>query len=116
MEQLDQSLSTLINKLQAAGFEQAPEVIAGAIRAIYWDGIMQLGTAIILFVLFLCFIGGIFMGLRENRTDDSVIFISSLGAICTGLMASISLLSGNLWLKVFDPQAALYQQIMKGIL
>ena len=112
MEKLDQSLATLVEKLQGAGFEQAPEVIDGAIRAIYYDGMLQLSFALFFTIILLGLLVLLFIGVFNN---DGGVYIGILGSL--GCLILIIIWSANNpWLKVFDPQAAFYQQIMKGIL
>ncbi len=111
MEILDHSLATDGGKLQEAGFEQAPEVVAGAIRAIYWDGMIQLSIASLGFALLGVFLFTLVYGVIKKH--DEMVFIGGLvGAVLFIFTIGLNV-SNNPWLKVFDPQAAFYQQIMK---
>ncbi len=113
MENLDLTLSLFIDKLRQAGFEQAPEVVAGAIRAIYWDGMVQLGIASLGFALLGVFLFTLVYGILKNY--ESTIAMGVLGGAVTFVVTLALNLSRNPWLKVFDPQAAFYQQIMKAV-
>ena len=114
MEKTDEKLAILIEKLQDAGFAATPEVLDGAMRAIYWDGIVQLAGFCILIILLFMFVG-LTIHSAMLRKDDFA-FFGFLGSIgCTILLLIIGT-SDNPWLKVFDPQAHLYQQIIQGIL
>ncbi len=111
MEKTDEKLASLIEKLQDAGFTQAPEVFDGAVRAIYWDGVVQLGAAAVAAGLFLLSLALVLLGcLKDSEATAAV------GALMFLLMAAITSAAENPWLKVFDPEAAFYQQVLKGLL
>lgn len=113
MEKLDQSLATFVDKLQSAGFDQAPEVVAGAIRAVYWDGVIQLGIAVLCIALLVLFIGIIIISSIRDNTD--VMCIGVFGGAIVFMFTVLANTVDNPWLRVFDPQAAFYQQIMQAI-
>ena len=113
MEKTDAQLASLIEKLQEAGFGSAPEVIEGAIRAIQWDGTVQLWTvAAFGAVLVLSFIGIIISFVKDWEGFGGATIAAFIGSFILGLIAATT---GNPWLKVFDPKAALYQRIIEGI-
>ncbi len=119
-ENLDLTLSLFIDKLRQAGFEQAPEVVDGAIRAIYWDGVMQVSAFVVLVLLTLvCVIlvlTGLFsIRLKNNGQNDPAVGIGAIGCTVCGFAAVLAGTGANPWLKVFDPQAAFYQQIMEAV-
>ncbi len=118
MEKTDEKLASLIERLQEAGFAQAPEIIDGAIRAIYWDGLVQIGYAGFFAILFLGAVGILLWGLlddNDSRGTNKVVSSIVMG----GVFLFVILLVGtkdNPWLRMFDPEAALYQQIVEGLL
>ena len=113
MEKTDEKLASLIEKLQEAGFAQAPEVIDGAIRAIHWDGLVQLGVAGGVFGLLLVSIIVLLYGLNVGK--DETAGAGAAGAVLCLVISLIANLQNNPWLRTFDPEAALYQQIIKGL-
>ena len=114
MEKTDEKLASLIEKLQDAGFAQAPEVIDGAIRAIHWDGVLQLGFAGLFAGLFLASIVLLFYGLTKE--NDEMGIAGGIGTVLFLFLMGIVGSAGNPWLQVFDPEATLYQQIISGLL
>ena len=116
MEKTDEKLAGLIEKLQDAGFAQAPEVIDGAIRAIYWDGTVTIVWAA-LWTLGTLFLLAVLCKWGKKIIGDSGDAFAALVVVNVGLLFITTLVSliGNPWLKVIDPQAAFYQQIMESI-
>ena len=113
MEKTDEKLASLIEKLQDAGFAQAPELIDGAMRAIHWDGVIQLGFVTLFLGLLLSSIILLIYGAHKENAD-----MMGVGGVGATVNLVLSLLLGtakNPWLKTFDPQAALYQQMIEGI-
>ncbi len=113
MEKTDEKLASLIEKLQDAGFTQVPEIMEGAIRGIQWDGTLQLGFFGLFAGLFL--ISGIVLlsGLVKENEDMAI-----PGFVGTAIFLILLVLAGaadNPWLKVFDPQAAIYQRMVEGL-
>ena len=113
MEKTDEKLASLIEKLQDAGFAQAPEVIDGAIRAIHWDGTIQLGFVTLFFGLLLTSLILLIYGVHKE--DGNMVGVGGFGAAVNLFFALLLGTAHNPWLKTFDPQAALYQQIIEGI-
>ncbi len=118
MEKTDEKLASLIERLQEAGFAQAPEIIDGAIRAIYWDGAAQLGFFGLLSTIFLgsvfTFLHGLFD--TDHHLGENKVVAGSIGGIISLIGVLITGLADNPWLRVFDPEAYLYQQIVNGLL
>ncbi len=113
MEKTDEKLASLIEKLQDAGFAQAPEVIDGAIRAIHWDGVIALGFVTLFFGLLLASLILLIYGARKENGD--ITGVGAVGAMVSLILALLFGTAQNPWLKTFDPQAALYQQMIEGI-
>lgn len=114
MEKTDEAVAGLIEKLQDAGFTQAPEVIEGTIRAIAWDGTLQLWAGFGFMSLFGIFLAMFIYFLTKDSEDG--VFVSFWCWLFSLIIGGLILVLGNPWLKVFDPQAAFYQQVMNGIL
>ncbi len=114
MEKTDEQLASLIEKLQEAGFAQAPEVIEGAIRAIYMDGVMQVVITIVFIVLLAIAVGLIIIGAMLDN-DDTVTF----GVVCSPFLLILAVAFGtisNPWARVFDPEAVFYYEIFSKVL
>ena len=116
MDKTDEQLATLIERLQEAGFAQAPEVINGAIRAIQGDGYMQLGVfGLLVLLLMVCVL--IFVGSLSGEKDHESLAVTSLvGGFFTLVFLLVFGTIDNPWIKVFDPEASFYQQLIEGIL
>lgn len=114
MEKTDEKLASLIEKLQEAGFDYAPEVIDGAIRAMYYDGLVQLIAAATFATIFVISVVLVIFSLVKDNSDVGVLGI--IGAVVCFILASTTLFIGNPWLLVFDSEAAFYQQLMSGII
>lgn len=114
MEKTDKQLASLIEKLQEVGFEQAPEVIEGAIRMIYLDGMLQLTIAGILLGITLLLITLFVWGIQEDK--DAAANFGGFGGFFFLVVLIITSSAGNPWAKVFDPEAVLYYDLMKNIL
>lgn len=113
MEKTDEKLASLIEKLQEAGFAQAPEVIDGAIRAIHFDGVLAITGALIFGALFLVSVLTVLYG--ASKEDSNLVGTGIIGSAIFLLLAVLTGSIRNPWLKMLDPEAALYQQIIKGI-
>lgn len=113
MDKTDEQLASLIEKLQDAGFTQAPEVIDGTLRAIYADGIVSL--------VFLGLFAAMFLAaliLSVYGAVNNIKKLPELGAIAAliSFLFTIIFSTDNPWLKVFDPQASFYQQLVEKLL
>ena len=113
MEKTDEKLASLIEKLQDAGFAQAPEVIDGAIRAIHWDGVIALGFVTLFFGMLLASLILLIYG--AHKEDGNMVGVGGTGAAFSLFLALLLSTAQNPWLKTFDPQAALYQRMIEGI-
>ncbi len=114
MEKTDEQLASLIEKLQEAGFAQAPEVFDGATRAIYLDGIMQVIATTVLVTLLVIAVGLVVTG--AVREDENVLII---GVTCSPfllLFTAMAGMMGNPWAKVFDPEAVFYYEVLFKVL
>ena len=113
MEKTDEKLAAFIEKLQEAGFTQAPELIDGAVRATYADGVVSIVFLIIFAVMFVVFLNMFMKGVqsRNNNTQKA----GAVGALLNVLFI-ILWSTNNPFLKFIDPQASLYQKILNGIL
>jgi hypothetical protein len=107
MEKTDIAVASLIEKLQDAGFEQAPEIIDGTLRAIYADGIMSL--------MFIGLFTGILLISLVLLTQSKTQKIGVIGTL-VGLPNLIIWSASNPYLKVFDPAASFYQDVMNKVL
>ena len=114
MEKTDEKLANLIEKLQDAGFTQAPEIIDGAIRAIHFDGVLAVTGALLFGALFLVSLITLLYG--ATKDNDVLMGVGAIGSIFCLILTIIIGSARNPWLKMFDPEAALYQQIVKGLL
>ena len=114
MEKTDEKLASLIEKLQEAGFAQAPEVIDGAIRAIQFDGLLALVGAGVFAALFLISIITLLYGATNNNGD--LMGVGRFGSVVTLILTMMIGSIGNPWLKTFDPEAALYQHIVMSLI
>ena len=113
MEKTDEKLASLIEKLQDAGFTQVPEIIEGAMRGIQWDGTLQLGFFGLFAGLFLI-LGIVFLsGLAKE--DEDMVIVGSFGTAISLILLILTGTADNPWLKVFDPQAAIYQRMVEGL-
>ena len=113
MEKTDEKLASLIEKLQEAGFAQAPEVIDGAIRAIYWDGLVQVTACVVIVIIFCLAVLTVIYGIRKD--EDWASIVGGIGSLTMFFLAMIIAFTNNPWIKFFDPQAALYQRIIEGV-
>lgn len=114
MEKTDEKLATLIEKLQDAGFSQAPEIINGAIRAIHFDGVLAVTGALLFGALFLVSLITLLYG--ATKDNSNLIGVGGIGSFFSLILTIIIGSTRNPWLKMIDPEAALYQQIIKGLL
>lgn len=119
LEHTDEKLASLIEKMQQAGFDNAPQVIEGATRAIMWDGLVCLvaGTVLLLCGLFCARHVGAHIKKKSPTDNEDVVAVVTLVAGAVSLIFSIPmLLIGNPWMAVFDPSAAFSQQIFDKIM
>ncbi len=114
MEKTDEQLASLIEKLQEAGFKQAPEIIEGATRAIYLDGVVQVvfaSTFILLFVIAL-----IILMVGVNRKNEDLVIFGMFTSVPLFLLFSLVASLGNPWARLLDPEAVLYHGILNRLL
>lgn len=111
MEQLETKLVELIDKLEAAGIQFAPEVLEAAKTAVFIDGIMQVALVGFLLLITTGIVTTfIILAIKFNDVDYRAGAIAStvIGCVIILLVASFS----NPWLKVFAPEAALVKQLL----
>jgi len=112
MNETDTVLAKLIERMQEAGFAQAPEVIDGAVRAIFLDGVYQLGFMALFVCLLAFFIGAWIQGIKADKVIVQKFgYVGGAFSFCFFILWSV----GNPLVKVLDPQAALYQEIVSGL-
>ena len=114
MEKTDEKLALLIEKLQDVGFAQAPEVIDAAIRAIVFNGTLQLGFGVLFLVLSCLMVALLIYGVHKDIEGLQI-----AGKIWTILFLPIMIALWaveNPWLKVSDPEAWLYFKMLSKIL
>lgn len=116
LEQLDEKLAAVVEKLSVLGLENAPDVIEASIRAERWAGVTQLAWCGIFTVA-----AGLFIWGATSPGDEDVYnpagrgIMGWLAAFCiTG--ALLTGLVGNPWLGAFDPQALFYSRLTGKIL
>lgn len=113
MEKTDEKLASLIGKLQNVGFAQVPEIIEGAMRGIQWDGTLQLGFFGLFAGLFL--VSGIMFLNGFVKKNEDMTITGGVGTFIFLLLLTLTGITKNPWLKVFDPQAALYQRMVENL-
>lgn len=113
LENTDEKLAQLIEKLQDTGFANAPEFIEGVVRAEYYDGLVQVigaGSFGLLFIF-----GLVGFGFALVKEWEGAAMASFFATLLGFLLALVLSTAGNPWLKLLDPEAAVYQWLMRGL-
>lgn len=111
MDKTDGQIAELLKKLGDVGFDNAEAFLEAAMRGTYWDGVVQLSVFGVLTVTIVIAIALLIWSfVKDNELWPFCIAYSAF----VGLIAIITALAENPWLKVFDPEAALYKAILVG--
>ena len=111
MENLESKLLELIDKLEAAGSELAPEVFDAALTAIYVDALKDAAITVAMMI-----VGGLLLRSGFRHISESAeewkagIRLAPGAGLC--FFAFLNLLIDNPWLALFSPEAALVKQLL----
>ena len=111
---LDGALAKLVEKLQEAGFDYSPELVAGMVRAIEYDGMLQIVTGFVFLFIFIALAAVFMWGVAKGF--EGVTFGAGIAGFIIGLITAFTLTVENPWMKVFDSQAAFAKKIMLMIM
>ncbi len=109
MEKTDDTLVAVVSRLVDLGYAELPKILESSIQVTQLEGLFQALFGVVLVI------GGIILVRKGNKFhkegNDAEILFRSIGGM-TIAVGSISLILGNLWLKILMPEAYIYKQLL----